>query len=54
MANKEKSAITLNKTSGMLWFDILTRILMPIQAVLFFVISEYNGSISVPGLLGFA
>lgn len=41
MANKEKNAVTLNKTSGMLWFDILTRIIMPIQSILFFVVSLF-------------
>ena len=38
MANKEKSAVMLDKNSGMFWFDILTKILMPIQSILFFVI----------------
>ena len=41
MANKEKSAVMLDKNSGMFWFDILTRILMPIQSILFLVISIF-------------
>lgn len=41
MANKEKSAVTLNKTAGMFWFDILTRIIMPIQSILFFAASLF-------------
>ena len=55
MANKEKSAVTLNKTSGMLWFDILTRIFMPIQSVLFFVISAFFlgfSMLSIPDVTG--
>ena len=47
MANKEKNAVTLDKGTGMFWFDALTRIIMPIQSILFFVFSAFFAGFSL-------